>query len=71
MYFHVIAVYDSWNVKYGMMKYNENMCSDIFSLFLKAQIFYTQQNVSLQILPILTLPTLTAEYRIAPCYLLQ
>jgi len=71
MYFHVRAVYDSWNVKYGMMKYNENMSSDIFSLFLKARIFYTQQNVSLQILPILTLPTLTAEYRITPCYLLQ
>jgi len=71
MYFHVRAVYDSWNVKYGMMKYNENMSSDIFNLFLKAQIFYTQQNVRLEILSILTLPTLTAEYKITPGYLLQ
>jgi hypothetical protein len=39
MYFHVRAMYDSWNVKYGMMKYNENISSDIFSLFLKAQTF--------------------------------
>jgi hypothetical protein len=70
MYFHVRAVYDSWDVKYGMMKYNENMSSDIFSLFLKAHIFYTQQNVCLEILPILTLPSLTAEYKITPGYLL-
>jgi hypothetical protein len=64
-------VYDTWNVKYGMMKYNENMISDIFSLFLKAQIFYMQQNVCLEIPPIPALSSLTAEYRITPCYLLQ
>jgi hypothetical protein len=61
MYFHVGTVYDSWIVKYGMMKYNENMSSDIFSLFLKTQIFYGTQNVCLEILPILTLPSLTAK----------
>lgn len=71
MYVHVRTVCDSWNVKYGMMKYNENMSSAIFSLFFKAQIYYTQQNVCLEILPILSLPTLTAEYKITPSYLFQ
>jgi hypothetical protein len=70
MYFHVGAVYDIWNVKYVMTKYNENLSSDILSLFLKAQIFYTlQMFVWMSFKSLLYLPTV--EYKIVPCYLLQ